>query len=152
MWTELEGAYITGCDECQRYKGSMKKPTGPLHPLPVLDGRGDSVAIDFIGPLPDDEGFNRIITMTDCLGADVRIIPTCLDISAEDFAQLFFNHWYCKNGLPLKIISDRDKLFISIFWRTLTKISGIKLGMSTAFHPETDGASKCTNKTVNQCL
>ena len=28
----------------------------------------------------------------------------------------------------------------------------MKLGMSTAFHPETDGASERTNKTVNQCL
>src|ERR1700678_2687187 len=27
-------------------------PIGPLHPLPVPDGRGDSVAMDFIGPLP----------------------------------------------------------------------------------------------------
>ena len=152
MRTELEDAYITGCDECQRYKGTTKRPAGPLHPLPIPDGRGDSVAIDFIGPLPDDEGFNCIVTMTDRSRADVRIVPTHLDISAEDFAQLFFDHWYCENGLPLEIISDRDKLFISIFWRTLTKISGIKLGMSTAFHPETDGASERTNKTVNQCL
>jgi len=29
---------------------------------------------------------------------------------------------------------------------------GIKLKMSTAYHPETDGASKHTNKTVNQAL
>jgi hypothetical protein len=36
--------------------------------------------------------------------------------------------------------------------RRLTKLAGIKLGMSTVFHPETDGASKSTNKTVNQCL
>ena len=56
---------------------------------------------------------------------------------------------YCENGLPHEIISDRDKLFISHFWRRLTRITGVKLGMSTAFHPETDGASERTNKTVN---
>jgi len=136
----------------KQHKGSMKKPTGPLHPLPVPDERGDSVAIDFIGPLPEDEGFNCIVTMIDRSGADVRIVPMRMDISAEDFAQIFFDHWYFENGLPLKIISDRDKLFISEFWKTLMKVSGIKLGMSMAFHPETDGASERTNKTVNQCL
>ena len=152
MRTELEGAYVPGCDACQRNKGSTTRPVGPLHPLPVPDGRGDSVAIDFIGPLPEDDGFDCIITMTDRAGSDVRVIPTQTDISAEDFAQLFFDHWYCENGLPLEIISDRDKLFVSRFWKRLTRIAGVKLGMSTAFHPETDGASERTNKTVNQCL
>ena len=152
MRTELEEAYIPGCDACQRNKGSTKKPAGPLHPLPVPDGRCDSVAIDFIGPLPEDEGFDCIVTMTDRSGSDVRVVPTRTDISAEDFAQLFFDHWYCENGLPLEFISDRDKLFVSRFWRRLSKIAGVKLGMSTAFHPETDGASERTNKTVNQCL
>jgi Chromo (CHRromatin Organisation MOdifier) domain len=90
--------------------------------------------------------------MTDQLGANVRIIPTCTDISATDFAQLFFDHWYCENGLPLEIISDHDKLFTSSFWSALTQLSGIKLGMSTTFHPETDGSSERSNKTVNQLL
>ena len=39
MRTELEGAYVPGCDACQRNKGSTKRPVGPLHPLPVPDGR-----------------------------------------------------------------------------------------------------------------
>ena len=130
----------------------MKKPIGSLHPLPIPDGQGDSVAMDFIGPLPEDEGFNCIVMMTERMGSDIQIVPTRMDIAAEDFAQLFFDHWYCENGLPLELISDRDKLFVSQFWKALTKITGIKLGMSTAFHPETDGVSEWTNKTVDQCL
>lgn len=75
-----------------------------------------------------------------------------MDISAKDFTQLFFDQWYCKNGLPLEFILDRDKLFVSCVWKTLTKITRVKLGMSMAFHLETDGASECMNETVNQCL
>jgi len=67
-------------------------------------------------------------------------------------AHLFFTHWYCENGLPLEIVSDRDKLFLSRFWKELHKLTGIKLKMSTAYHPETDGASERTNKTVIQCI
>ena len=152
MRTELEGAYVPGCDVCQRNKGTTKHRPGPLHPLPVPDERGNSVAIDFIGPLPIDEGYNCIITITDILGSDVRLIPTTTDISAEEFAGLFFDQWYCENGLPLEIISDHDKLFISRFWKALTRLAGVKLGMSTAFHPQTDGASERTNRMVNQCL
>lgn len=58
-------AYIPGCIDYQKNKLRMMKPAGPLHPLPVPDGRGDSVVIDFIGPLPMDEVFNMICSMTD---------------------------------------------------------------------------------------
>ena len=51
-----------------------------------------------------------------------------------------------------QLVLRGDKLFVSRFWKRLTRIAGIKLGMSTAFHLETDGASKHTNKTVNQCF
>ena len=57
----------------------MKAP-GPLHPLPVPDGRGTSVAMDFVGPLKPDNSFNCILTITDRLGADICIIPTRIDI------------------------------------------------------------------------
>ena len=59
---------------------------------------------------------------------------------------------YCENGLPADIISDRDKLFISKFWKALHKLTGVKLKLSTAYHPQTDGTSERTNKTINQCL
>jgi len=64
----------------------------------------------------------------------------------------FFDEWYCENSLPTDIISDRDKLFISRFWKALHHLTGIKLKMSMAYHPETDGASECMNKMVNQAL
>lgn len=108
--------------------------------------------MDFIGPLPEDNGFNCILTMTDRLNADIQIIATRTDITAPDLATVFFDRWYCENGLPLEIISDRDKLFMSKFWTALHKLTGVKLKMSSAYHPQTDGASERTNKTVNQPL
>ena len=108
--------------------------------------------IDFIGPLPPDDSFNSIITMTDRLGADIRIIPSHMTLTAEQFAVIFFDHWYCENVLPANIVSNWDKLLMSKFWKTLTKLTGVTLKMSTAYHPQTDGASERSNKTVNQAL
>ena len=50
------------------------------------------------------------------------------------------------------LISDHNKLFMSQFWHVLHKLTGIKLKLSTPYHPETDGASEHTNKMVNQCI
>ena len=152
MRKELESAYVPGCIECQRNKSTTSKPISPLHPLPVPDACGDSIAIDFIGPLPQDEGYDMIVTFTDHLGADVRVLPCTTTTTAEELAHIFFDNWYCDNGLPLDIISDHDKLFVSKFWKALHILTGTKIKMSLSYHPETDGASECTNKTVNQML
>ena len=152
MRRDLEQAYIPSCVDCLRNKSRTTRPPGPLHPLPVPDARGDSIAMDFIGPLPMDNNCDSILTITDRLGADVRIIPTQTNITAERLAILFFDHWYCENGLPANIVCDRNKLFVSRFWKALTKLTGVKLKMSSAYHPETDGSSERSNKTVNQLL
>ncbi|RXW17191.1 hypothetical protein EST38_g8660 [Candolleomyces aberdarensis] len=152
MRCDLEQGYIAGCEACQRNKSPTVRPSGPLHPLPVPDSRFSLVAIDFVGPLPVDKGFDYVVTMTDRLGADIKLVPCKSTMTAPEFAEIFFDHWYCDNGLPLEIISDRDKLFTSSFWKTLHALTGVKLKMSTAFHPQTDGSSERTNKTVIQAL
>ena len=89
---------------------------------------------------------------TDCLGSDLQIMPTQAMLMAKRMVELFFNCWYCENGLPLEIISDRDKLFMSKFWKALHSLTGVKLKMSTSYHPETDGSSERSNKTVIQAI
>jgi hypothetical protein len=152
MQRDLELSYIPACIDCQRNKSSTSKPRGPLHPLPVPDKRNERVAMDFIGPLLEDDGYNCIMTMTDTLGSDIRIIPTTTELNGKGAAELFFNHWFCENGLPDSLVCDRDKLFVGKFWRSLCKLSGIRLRMSTSYHPETDGSSERMNKTVNQMI
>ena len=142
MRRDLLRAYIPACAECQRNKSSTLKPAGPLHPLKVPNDRFESVAIDFIGPLPPDDGKDMLVTMTDCMGADVQIIACKSNTTAQEFARIFFDHWYCENGCPREIISDRDKLFLSKFWKNLMRLTGIKHKLSTSFHPQTDGASE----------
>ena len=152
MRCDLEQAYIPSCVDCLRNKSRTSKPAGPLHPLPGPDGWGLSIVMDFIGPLPLDESHDCILTITDHLGADIRIIPTKSDLTAEELALVFFDNWYCENGLPSNIVCDRDKLFVLHFWTALTKLTGVKMKMSSSYHLETDGSSECFNKTVNQML
>ena len=92
MRRDLVEAYIPTCVACMRNKSRTTAPVGPLHPLPVPDGRGDSVAVDFVGPLPKDHRYNMLVTMTDRLGADIRLVPCRSSITASQFAMLFFDH------------------------------------------------------------
>ena len=111
MRCDLEVGYVVSCPDCQQNKSSTIKPYGPLlHLLPTPDQWGDSVAIEFIGPLPEDNSKNSIIMFTDCLSSDIQLVASQTDISTEELVYLLFNKWYCKKGLPSKIVSDRDKL------------------------------------------
>jgi len=134
MHKELEEFYVPSCVDCQHNKSSTMKPLSPLHPLPIPEQHSDLVAINFIGPLPKDIKFDCIVTFTDSLGSNIQIVPTSFNLTAERLADLFCDKLYCENGLPLEIISDCDKLFMSQFWKSCIGLPGWR---SNCQHPTT---------------
>jgi transposase InsO family protein len=51
-----------------------------------------------------------------------------------------------------RIISDRNSLFTSTFWKELHSLLGTELRLSSAYHPQTDGATERANRTMTQML
>lgn len=151
MRQEVE-VYVSSCDACQRHKSRTSRKPGQLHPLPVPERPMQHIAIDFVGPLPKSKDFDMLLTITDRLSSYVRLIPTQQKITAEEVAELIYAQWHRSFGLPLVIVCDRDKLFVAALWKALYKRCGVKINCSTAFHPETDGSSERSNKTVIQLL
>lgn len=53
------------------------------------------------------------------------------------------------HGFPDKLLSDRDAIFMIDFWIQLLTMSGSKLQFTTAYHPQIDGQSEVTNRSLD---
>ncbi len=147
--------YVRGCAECQRNKINMRPTKAPLLPIfPTHEAMPfETVALDFITKLPVSQGYDSILTVTDhdCTKAAV-FIPCKESMTAKETAGLIVQHIFPRFGLPLKFISDQDPKFASRFIRGLCKGTGTTQNISTAYHPQTDGQSECTNQWLEQYL
>jgi len=82
--------------------------------------------------------------------AHFGMLPT--NFSVVKVAELFAS-MVCKlHGMPKSIISDRDPVFMSNFWKELFQMSDTKLRMSSAYHPQSNGQTKAVNKVLEQYL
>jgi hypothetical protein len=54
--------------------------------------------------------------------------------------------------MPKSIISDRDPIFQSTFWKELFRLQGTQLCFPSAYHPESDGQTEHINCCVEQFL
>jgi hypothetical protein len=63
-----------------------------------------------------------------------RFIPYRETWKAIDLARVFIKDIVANHGMPIQLISDRDKLFKSNFWIALIEHLGVKHKMSTAYH------------------
>nr|GEU31588.1 hypothetical protein [Tanacetum cinerariifolium] len=79
-------------------------------------------------------------------------IPRFEDVTLEKLTRQYLKEVVSRHGVPVSIISNRDRKFTSHFWQSLNKALGTRLDMSTAYHPETDGQSERTIQTLEEML
>nr|GEV14868.1 reverse transcriptase domain-containing protein [Tanacetum cinerariifolium] len=72
--------------------------------------------------------------------------------SIKKLDQQYLKEIVCRHGVPVLIISDRENLCTSRFWKTLQEVLGTQLNLSTAYHPETDGQNERTIQMLKDML
>ena len=143
--------FVRNCDVYGRNKAWRDKKQGFLKPLPIPSPIWSEISIDFVVDLPENERCKNFLVITDKLGKGVILEP-CDSMDAEAVSEIFIRKFYRQHGLPAIIASDRGRQFVNILWKRICKILGIERRLSTAYHPQTDGATERMNQTAETSL
>lgn len=127
--------FVKQCATCQQAKHANTLPSGLLQPLPIPAGAWQDISMDFIEGLPKSDGFSVILVVVDRFTKYAHFIPIKHPFTTQNIAQSMFDNVIKLHGVPNTIVSDRDNIFTSHFWRELFKLMGTQLMLRSAYHP-----------------
>ena len=96
-------------------------------------------------------GGNVIMVIRDRATKYTILIPVSKSLKAEDMADIFFDEVAVRFGLPRQIVPDRGSKYTR-FLGGAYQAYGVRRGLSTAYHPQTDGQTERANMDVQAYL
>ena len=108
--------------------------------------------MDFITKLPVAAEKDAILVVCDQLSKITHFVATTEGTSVKGLVRLLQNNVWKLHGLPESVVSDRGPQFAAELTKELNRMLGIKMKLSTAFHPQMDGQTEQMNQELEQYL
>lgn len=146
-WHGLKAAvenFVQQCQVCQQAKHENCKLPGLLVPLPIRKEAWQDISMDFI-EVPVSNGCHSILVVVDRFTKFAHFIPLKHPYTAQHVASVFLDRVASIYGLPKTMVSDRDAIFTSQFWKVLFTKMKVPLLINTTYHPQTDGQTGRVN-------
>jgi hypothetical protein len=150
--------HLDTCVECLLNKPTRHRPYGEMGEYHIPEQPFEGISMDWIVKLPKSKDpltnsmYDSIMVVVCRLTKYGKFIPYLESSSTEALAYTFTRDVIADHGMPKVIISDRDKWLTSKFWQSLMKQMGSKQMMTSAYHPQANGAAERLNQTLEQYL
>jgi hypothetical protein len=82
------------------------------------------------------------LVVVDSFSKYVHFLGLQHPFTTASVAKLFHAQVYRLHGMPLVIVTDRDKIFTSKLWKELFRLANVTLNMSSASTPKQMGSPK----------
>ena len=110
------------------------------------------LTVDFIIKLLVVAGKDTVLMVCDRLSKMTHFVATTEGTSAEGLVRLFWDNVWKLHGLLESVVSDKEPQFVAELTKELNRMLGIKMKLSTAFHPQTDRQTERMNQKLEQYL
>ena len=149
-------AYVQTCDVCQRIKASRHKSYDELTSLSISKKSWKKIIMNFVIDLSSSKRkevvydsilivVNRYIKMTKYIFVIVKIDVVAL-------TKMFFEEIVLRFDFFNDIVSDKEFVFINVFWSTICYHAKIKRRLSIVFHSQTNELIERQNQILKHYL
>ena len=145
---------VRRCLKCQARKSSRQTIRWPTLSIPLPNGPGISVSVDYCGPLPiTARGKSYILLFTDRFSrrADMFAV-TAAEFTAEGTANILVNRIIPLWGCPSTLLSDNELQLCAQLATAVYKLLGIHKLATSTYHQSGNGGVECVNHTMAQML
>ena len=146
--------WLRHCLKCQARKTSRLTVRWPIISLPLPEGPGIAVSVDYFDPLPVmPRGNTYILLFTDRFSrrADMYAV-TAAELTAEGTANILINQYIPLWGCPRSILSDNGVQVCSKLSQAVYKLFGVRTIATSSYHPNGNGGVERVNHAMAQML
>ncbi|GJW52431.1 reverse transcriptase domain-containing protein [Tanacetum coccineum] len=140
---------VKNCDSCQRQGKISQRDEMPQNSIQVCE-IFNIWGIDFMGLFPSSRGNKYIFVAVDYLSkwVEAKALPT----NDARVVCKFLKSLFSRFGAPHAIISDRRAHFCNDQFAKVMFKYGVTHRLSTAYHPQTSGQVKVSNRGLKRIL
>lgn len=144
--------FVISCEACQKSKHSTKLQTHRRTLYEITTQPFERVSLDFLGPFDRSARGNRwICNVTDSYSSYIIAFPM-RDITAKTLAHALHDKVFSIYGCPKQIVTDRGPQLTSDLFKTLLKLFSVQASFTTPYHPQANGLSERSNRSITSCL
>ncbi|GJU88449.1 reverse transcriptase domain-containing protein, partial [Tanacetum coccineum] len=140
--------YVMRCDACQRSGNISSRSEMPQNNIQVCDVF-DIWGLDFMGPFPNSRGNKYILVAVDYVSKWVK--AQALPTNDARVVIKFLRGLFARFGVPKALISDRRTHFYNFQLEKALRKYEVTHKLSIAYHSQTNGQTKVTNKAI-KCI
>jgi hypothetical protein len=144
--------YCRTCHTCQLVgKPNQGIKKAPLYPIPAFDQPFARLIIDCVGPLPRTRSGNNYLLTMMCSSTRFPEAVPLRKINSQSIVKALVK-FFTVFGIPKEIQSDRGSVFLSGIFQQVMHLLQVKQIVSSAYHPESQGALERYHQTMKSML
>ncbi|GKC17821.1 reverse transcriptase domain-containing protein [Tanacetum coccineum] len=140
--------YVMKCNACRKSRNISSRNKMPQNIIQVCEVF-DIWGLDFMGPFPDSRGNKYILVTVDYVSKWVK--AQALPINDACVVVKFLKGMFARFKVPKALINDRGTHFCNSQLEKDLLRYGVTRRISIAYHPQTNGQTKVTNRAI-KCI